>query len=180
MTISERCRLRGFRILAANKEGGGGSSGKTDLEQLTEANDRIKALEGEKAAADQKAKDAEAKVTGLTTRAETAEADVIKLKGEVGTLTTRAETAEAEAKKAKVEQKGADEKAREEAAAMGVTAVAKTAEGQNGRSADDGKAIYEAYEKLMKDGESKAASAFWAKNEKALEAYAESLSKKQD
>jgi ATP-dependent protease ClpP protease subunit len=130
--------------------------------------------------AEQKATDAEAKVTGLTTRAETAEASVKNLQGEVGVLTTRATTAEAEVKTLKAGTKTADERAREIAAAAGVVVIAKTDEGLAGGVAADGKALFEAYNKLMTEGKSADATAFWAANEKALLAYSESLTKKSD
>ncbi|HKP93448.1 MAG TPA: hypothetical protein VJS88_06095 [Chthoniobacterales bacterium] len=171
--MSLRNTRRGW-MLSADKGGASGAvSEKTDLEQLTEAREKITALEGEKKDAIARAEKAEGEVTTL-------KGDVTKLDGEKKDAIARAEKAEGEVKTLKGEAKSAEEKAREMSAASGVTPTPKTEAGQNGRTEDDGKQLFEQYNKLMTDGESRKASEFWEKNEKALIAYQESLTNKRD
>jgi TolA-binding protein len=183
MRITDIRRLNGFRLLSADKGaaagGGGAKSDKTDLEQLTEANARITALEGEVQTAEQKVKDIEAKVTGLTTRAETAEASVTRLEAEKTGAIARAEKAEGEVTTLKNASKTADQKAREIAAANGSNPTPKDGE-STAAAANDGKALYEAYEALMKDRKFAEASAHMEKHQKAIDAYATQVFSKRD
>jgi ATP-dependent Clp endopeptidase proteolytic subunit ClpP len=134
---------------------------------------------------------------GLITRAETAEAKVTKLEGEVKTANDKVTKAEGELKtanekiskvegelktanekisKLEGENKSADEKAREQAAAMGVQPSGKSQESAKS-AAEDGKALWDQYNKLMTDGDSLKATNFWNEHQKALEAYAASTRK---
>lgn len=168
-------------MLSADKGGAsGGSDSKTDLEQLNEANSRITALEGD-------VKSAGEKVTKLEGELKIAAGQVTKLQGEAtsaGEKITKLEgdlkSATDETAKLKGEAKSTDERAREQAASMGVTGSAKSDDGKVGTASGDGKAIYEAYEKLMTDGKSAEASAYWAAHEKELKAYSNSLGKASD
>jgi septal ring factor EnvC (AmiA/AmiB activator) len=172
MRASIFARHVGFIMLSPDKGGASGSEQKTDLEQLTEARDKIKALETdlqqEKARADKSDSDLQTATAGTATAA----TDLKAANDKIAQLSADLATAQAEVTKLTNGAQTTQQRAAEVAAANGVQAVEKAADAVQGGK--DLKATYEAYAKL--DG--REAAQFWAKNEKDLLAYCDQLGRK--
>lgn len=81
---------------------------------------------------------------------------------------------EAERDQLKATDKSAAAKSAEQLARMGIKPAAKDTPEQLAEGVKDGEAIYAEYQRLMSEGKSLAASQYWTKHEKDLEAYAAS------
>ena len=156
------------------------------LAKITELEDAKKNWEAVKAGLEQAKKDAEAKVTGLESEKTTLTNDlkastgkVTALEGEKVTLTNDLKAATDKVTKLEDEAKSSDQRAREIAAANGSEGTRKDPESA-AAGANDGKALYEAYEALMKDRKFAEASAHMAKHQKAIDAYADGVLSKRD
>lgn len=131
-------------------------------------------------AANKQATDAQATLATATKERDDAKAalvtalkEVTDTKAALTTATKERDDAKAEAAKLAGEAKTASERAAEIAAANGVLPVPKADETKT-PAAQDGKALFDQYQALMKS-DAKAASAFWAKHEAALMVYAETV-----
>lgn len=156
----------------------------TQKEQLDAALTEVSDLKTKLATAEDSAKQhktAAEDAAGKVTKAEQATKDVqAKLDTEVsahGATKTSLQAAEEKVKTLEAGQKTTQTKAEEILASKGVAkATEKAAPGEE-TAANDGAALFEEYNSLMKAGSSREASEFWAKNEKALMAFANAPAK---
>jgi chromosome segregation ATPase len=167
----------------AAPEEGGGTPQKTLKEQLADANARIAELEpksqlaidlqGKLTEAEGKVKTLEGEKTELTNKVTEAEGKVKTLEGEKTELTNKVTEAEGKVKTLEGDVKTSQEnfrKLKERAAAHGITGISIESP-KAGEESVNGEQLYAEYNKLT----GRAKTAFFAKNEKALLAYAESL-----
>lgn len=117
-------------------ETGGGSGGSAKPKTIPELMQRITTLETEQTIHTQRTTALETERDTLTQRATAAESEVTTLKTEKTTLTQRAEKAEGEVVTLKAAKQTTTQAAVEQAAAMGVQAVAKPGEVVQTQQAD--------------------------------------------
>jgi len=178
-----------FALFAmADTGGASGNPPKTLKDQLTDAQARIAELEPKSKLAEDlqtKLTESEGKVTKLEGEAKTASETITKLQGEAKTAAETISKLQGEAKTAgetinKLEgavktAEGNVTKIKEHAAKHGITGIetdsAKVEAETQAKS--NGEALYAEYSKLS----GRAKTAFFAKNETALMAYAEQLKK---
>lgn len=160
-------RLCGFFYTADKGGAAGGDAPTPTLKQ------QLENAEKAKAEAEKKLKDAEQKATDLQGDLDQATEKVAEIEKERDKAQADLKAATEKVTKLEGEAKGADERAREISAAAGVPPVQKPEETAKPAAAS-GKELFGQYQKLMSEGDSAEATAFWEKHEKALQAYANS------